>query len=92
MLCISRAARKMSAHHFFLFLNNHVICANKRHTYATIGLMSGVNPAFLAKQLCHSLEVFFKVYAKWINGEDDAREMLKIEASISKIVPELSPR
>lgn len=32
---------------------------NKRHTYATVGLMSGANPAFLAKQLGHSVEMFF---------------------------------
>jgi integrase len=37
---------------------------NMRHTYATIGLMSGARPAFLAGQLGHSLRVFFDVYAK----------------------------
>ena len=63
---------------------------NKRHTYATVGLMSGANPAFLAKQLGHSLEMFFSVYANWINGDDDDREMAKIEASLTQNSPDLS--
>jgi integrase len=29
--------------------------------------MAGVNPAFMARQLGHSLDMFFKVYAKWID-------------------------
>lgn len=65
---------------------------NMRHSYATVGLMSGANPAFLAKQLGHSLEMFFNVYAAWINGEDDQREMAKIEQSIGKNIPELTQR
>lgn len=56
---------------------------NTRHTYATIGLMAGANPAFMARQLGHSLEMFFKVYAKWIDGQNDERELTKIELAIS---------
>ena len=63
---------------------------NMRHTYATVGLMAGANPGFLAKQLGHSLEVFFRVYADWINGSDNDREMAKIEASLNQISPELT--
>lgn len=55
---------------------------NMRHTYATIGLMSGAKPGFLAKQLGHSLRMFFTVYAKWISSSDDDREMEKLEQSI----------
>lgn len=55
---------------------------NMRHTYATIGLMSGAKPAFLAKQLGHSLMMFFTVYANWITSSDDDREMEKIEESL----------
>lgn len=44
--------------------------------------MVGVNPAFMARQLGHSLDMFFKVYAKWIDGQHDEREMAKIEAAI----------
>lgn len=62
---------------------------NVRHTYATIGLMSGANPAFLAKQLGHSLKVFFEVYADWIEGADNTREMDKIEEKLLQTRPEL---
>lgn len=55
---------------------------NTRHTYATIGLMAGVNPAFMARQLGHSLEMFFRVYAKWIDGQHDERELAKIESAL----------
>jgi integrase len=55
---------------------------NMRHTYATIGLMSGAKPAFLAGQLGHSLRMFFDVYAKWINSRDDRAEMVKLDAAV----------
>lgn len=56
---------------------------NTRHTYATIGLMAGAKPGFLASQLGHSLQMFFTVYAKWISSVDDEREMAKIEAAVN---------
>jgi integrase len=55
---------------------------NTRHTYATIGLMAGVNPAFMARQLGHSLDMFFKVYANWIDGKQNDRELAKIEMAL----------
>lgn len=57
---------------------------NTRHTYATLGLMAGANPAFMARQLGHSVETFFKVYAQWIEGLSDDREMAKIERTIAE--------
>lgn len=63
---------------------------NMRHTYATIGLMSGAKPAFLAKQLGHSLRMFFTVYAKWITSEDDDREMEKTRGCNRRKSPEIS--
>lgn len=56
---------------------------NLRHTYATQMLMQGVNPAFAAKQLGHSVALFLKTYSKWIDSEGNAREMAKLEASLS---------
>lgn len=46
---------------------------NARHTYATMLLMmpKTPNPAWCAKQLGHSVEMFLKTYAKWIDGARD---------------------
>lgn len=61
---------------------------NCRHTYATAMLMAGMTPAFCAKQLGHSVEMFLKTYAKWIDGNQDAVEMARLEEAI---VPGVSP-
>lgn len=55
---------------------------NMRHTYATFGLMQGVNPAFMAGQLGHSVEEFFKTYAKWINTNQNQVQMELIERGL----------
>lgn len=60
-----------------------------RHTYATMMLMAGMRPAFCAKQLGHSREVFDKNYATWIDGDRDDREMNLLEDSLK--VPKKSP-
>ena len=59
---------------------------NMRHTYATIGLMSGAKPGFLAKQLGHGLRMFFTVYAKWISSSDDDLEMDKLDGMIDRVI------
>ncbi len=50
-----------------------------RHTYATMLLMSGVTPAYAARQLGHSVEMFLRTYSKWIDGGQNAVEMDKVE-------------
>jgi integrase len=62
---------------------------NMRHTYATMMLMAGMTPAFCAKQLGHSVEMFLKTYAKWMDGDRNDLEMARLEKAISS--PE-SPR
>jgi len=57
---------------------------NMRHTYATIGLMSGAKPGFLADQLGHSLRMFFEVYARWLRSIDDKLEVAKIDGAIKQ--------
>jgi integrase len=57
---------------------------NTRHTYATIMLMQGMTPAFCAKQLGHSVEMFLRTYSKWLDGSQDALEMAKLEAALGK--------
>lgn len=55
---------------------------NTRHTYATAMLMAGMTPAFCAKQLGHSVEVFLRAYSKWLDGAQDAVEMQRFERSL----------
>jgi integrase len=49
-----------------------------RHTYASIGLKGKADPAFLAKQLGHTLAVFYSTYATWIDSEDDRAKIERI--------------
>lgn len=52
---------------------------NARHTYATMLLMDGVNPVFVADQLGHSLQMLMKRYAKWMHGDKNKIEMAKLK-------------
>jgi integrase len=55
---------------------------NTRHTFATINLMAGVNPAYIASQLGHAdTTMLFKHYAKWIRGADSGTEAAKSRAA-----------
>lgn len=54
-----------------------------RHTRAAELLTKGVKPAWAAKQLGHTLKMFFERYASWID-DDDSSEIAKLA------VPELS--
>jgi len=38
-------------------------------------LIIGMTPAFCAKQLGHSVEMFLRTYAKWIDGGQNTLEM-----------------
>lgn len=62
---------------------------NTRHTYATLALMAGVNPAYISTQLGHaSTAMLFKHYAKWIKGADSGQEAGKLNAAFGpKLVP-----
>lgn len=61
---------------------------NMRHSYATAMLMAGMNPAFCAGQLGHSVEMFLTTYARWIGGDRDALEMGRLEAVLSPSCPQ----
>lgn len=49
-----------------------------RHTCATLMLMAGCNPAWAARQLGHSVQMFWKTYSKWIDRADSGRERAKL--------------
>ncbi|MCQ0168409.1 integrase [Pseudomonas sp. S12(2018)] len=53
-----------------------------RHTYATMCLMAGMNPAFIASQLGHSVEMLLSTYAKWISSSSDWKELEKLPSRI----------
>lgn len=58
---------------------------NCRHTYATICLMSGLKPAFIAQQLGHSVQMLLTTYARWINSSSDWDELDKLEIGIKLV-------
>lgn len=62
-----------------------------RHTFATLLLMGGINPAYISKQLGHTTpQMLFKVYARWIDGADKGAEAAKANALLGGGGPELS--
>ena len=60
-----------------------------RHTYATIMLMVGMNPAFCANQMGHSVEIFLRTYSRWLNGDQDDLEMNRLKAVTKGFGPDL---
>jgi integrase len=45
-------------------------------------LMAGMTPAFCAKQLGHSIEMFLSTYSKWPDGNQNDLEMSRLESAI----------
>lgn len=59
-----------------------------RHTFATLLLMGGLNPTYIAKQLGHTNpQMLFKVYGRWIDGADKGVEAKKADAILSRKSP-----
>lgn len=54
-----------------------------RHTYATLMLMEGMNAAFCARQMGHSVELFMRVCTRWLDGARDDLEMAKVERRLA---------
>lgn len=52
---------------------------NCRHTYATMMLMANATPAWCARQLGHSIQMFLSTYTKWIDGDQNSRELAGLE-------------
>jgi integrase len=64
-----------------------------RHTWCTAALMAGVNPAYVAAQAGHSVQMLLQVYARWL-PENDARraERDRLAAALGGGMPPESPR
>ena len=54
-----------------------------RHTFATVCLMAGIKPAWAARQMGHSVEMFYRVYSRWIDHADKGAERRKLDGYIS---------
>lgn len=50
-----------------------------RHTFATTCLHAGLKPGWVAAQLGHSVEMFYRVYSKWIEAQDAGAERRKLD-------------
>lgn len=61
---------------------------NCRHTYATICSMSGLNPAFIAQQLGHSVQMLLSTYARWLNSSSDWSELERLKIGIKSVSAE----
>jgi len=62
-----------------------------RHTYATLSLMAGANPMWVAKQLGHAtMAMLLTVYARWIDGADKSAERAKID-TIFEVIATAQP-
>ncbi|SAK64110.1 Bbp50 [Caballeronia hypogeia] len=46
-------------------------------------LMAGMTPAFCARQLGHTVEMFLRTYAKWIDGSQNDMEMATLENALT---------
>ena len=61
-----------------------------RHPHATMCLMPGMNPAFIAQQLGHSVQMLLSTYARWLNSSSDWSELEKLQIGIKSVSPETS--
>lgn len=65
-----------------------------RHTYATLLLMAGTNPAYVAQQLGHTtMKMTLERYARWLPHADNGAEIAKFERHfIEKNAPKVSQK
>jgi integrase len=61
-----------------------------RHTFASLALMAGAHPQWVARQLGHTgTNTLWKHYARWIEAADQGREKAKLNFAFGpKVVPD----
>jgi integrase len=47
--------------------------------------MSNMNPAFIAQQLGHSVQMLLTTYARWLNSSSDWAELEKLQIGIKSV-------
>ena len=62
---------------------NRRACGRRLTRTMMLMLMAGMTLAFCAKQLEHSVKMFLRAYAKWIDGGQNALEMNRLEAALT---------
>jgi len=68
------------------------VAYNTRHTFATINLMAGINPVYIASQLGHTTTaMLFQKYAKWISRADDGRQAAQMNAAFGAHIAASGP-
>lgn len=61
----------------------HRTAYQTRHTYATLALMAGANPMWVARQLGHStMQITLTRYSRWLDRADHRREVNKLDQAI----------
>lgn len=62
----------------------HRVAYQTRHTFATLNLMAGANPMWVARQMGHStMKMTLDKYGRWIPDADKGRERGKLELQLS---------
>jgi integrase len=86
---------KQRKHHWIPCLKalglRHRDAYQTRHTFATLLLMAGVNPAYISQQLGHAnMKMLLEVYGRWVPRADGGAELAKVNAAFSpRAVPEM---
>jgi integrase len=65
---------------------------NTRHTYATVALMAGVPPAYIASQLGNSVKMLLDRYARWIPGGDQGNARALLVAAMTSDPEGIRPK
>jgi len=50
--------------------------------------MSGLNPAFIAQQLGHSVQMLLSTHARWLNSRSDWSELESLKIGIKSVSAE----